>query len=82
MSTVAQERKPPHVANMALASIMVDRRPKLNAALRKAYVDHPGELYAVPKREHVAAVVKEARDLATIAEYALSLLPEDGEQAG
>lgn len=82
MTTAAQERKPPHVANMALASIMVEHRPKLNAALRKAYVDHPGDLYAVPNREYVEAVAKEARDLATIAEYALSLLVEDGEQAG
>jgi hypothetical protein len=61
---------------MALASIMVEHRPKLNAALRKAYVDHPGDLYAVPEREHVAAAARAARDLATIAEYALSLLPE------
>jgi hypothetical protein len=69
--------KPPHVANMALASIMVEHRPKLNAALRRAYVDHPHSLYAVPVRENVEAVVEQAKAVATLAEYALSLLPKD-----
>ena len=79
MSTATKQAKPPHVANMALASIMVDRRPRLNTALRRAYVDHPHSLYAVPEREHVEAVVREAKDLATLAEYALSLLPDEAD---